>query len=412
MRQPIQISLVLISIFLLVSCTDDMQSPATMVEVVTEEDYARGPNDGRLLEESDFTIELAIFETGVPPEFRAWATYQNSPVGPQDVDLDVTLTRLGNEINVIGFALAGDMLRGDTVIYEPHSFFVTIDAKYRNINYHWDYESLEGRTTILPEMSAAFGIETDIAGPATLQQSLDVVGRITANYEYSRDISARFDGLVQSVEASIGDFINQGDNLVTIESNQSLIPYTITAPISGVITQRNINPGEQSNGQTLLTIMDTSNVWADLSIFPGDRSQVQIGAPVTIYSLANAEPVKGIIDRFNITVGTNQTIIARVAIENRNGLFSPGTFVEGKIKTGEIPVPLAVKRTGLQPFRDFTVVYAKFGNDYEVRMLELGRQDEQWIEVLGGLNPDTEYVSENSYILKADIEKSGASHDH
>ena len=411
MRQPFQLIWICISIFLLVSCGDEPRSPVTMVAEEIE-DYERGPNNGRLLEDGDFAIELAIFETGVPPEFRAWATYLDSPVGPQDVDLEVTLTRLGDELNVIGFVPAGGMLRGDTVVYEPHSFFVAIDARFRNINYHWDYESLEGRTTILPEMSAAFGIETDIAGPATLQQSLNVVGRITSNNEYSRDITARFDGLVQSVEVSIGDFVNQDDKLLTIESNQSLISYTIIAPISGVITQRNINPGEQSNGQTLLTIMDTSSVWADLSIFPGDRSQVKIGAAVTISSPVNEESVQGTIARFNIAVGINQTIIARVAIENRNGLFSPGTFVEGKIKTGEIPIPLAVKRTGLQPFRDFTVVYAKIGNDYEVRMLELGRQDKQWIEVLGGLDPGTEYVSENSYIIKADIEKSGASHDH
>ena len=45
-------------------------------------------------------------------------------------------------------------------------------------------------------------------------------------------------------------------------------------------------------------------------------------------------------------------------------------------------------------------------------MLELGRQDKEWVEVLGGLKSGTEYVSENSFLLKADVEKSGASHDH
>ena len=45
-------------------------------------------------------------------------------------------------------------------------------------------------------------------------------------------------------------------------------------------------------------------------------------------------------------------------------------------------------------------------------MLDLGRVAGDWVEVLGGLNAGTEYVSENSYIIKADIEKSGASHDH
>ena len=75
-------------------------------------------------------------------------------------------------------------------------------------------------------------------------------------------------------------------------------------------------------------------------------------------------------------------------------------------------MPLAVKRIGLQAFRDFTVVYAQIGDEYEVRMLELGRQDDTWAEVLGGLEPGTSYVTENSYVIKADIEKLGASHDH
>jgi cobalt-zinc-cadmium efflux system membrane fusion protein len=45
-------------------------------------------------------------------------------------------------------------------------------------------------------------------------------------------------------------------------------------------------------------------------------------------------------------------------------------------------------------------------------MLELGRQDDTMAEVLGGIEPGANYVSGNSYLIKADIEKSGASHDH
>ena len=45
-------------------------------------------------------------------------------------------------------------------------------------------------------------------------------------------------------------------------------------------------------------------------------------------------------------------------------------------------------------------------------MLETGRSDGRMTEVLGGLEPGTEYVVGNSYLIKADIDKSGASHDH
>ena len=45
-------------------------------------------------------------------------------------------------------------------------------------------------------------------------------------------------------------------------------------------------------------------------------------------------------------------------------------------------------------------------------MLDLGQQDAVWVEVLVGLDGGTNYVTTNSYVIKADIEKSGASHDH
>jgi len=73
---------------------------------------------------------------------------------------------------------------------------------------------------------------------------------------------------------------------------------------------------------------------------------------------------------------------------------------------------LAVRTKALQRFRDFTVVFAKVGDTYEVRMLELGRRTPEWTEVLGGLEPGTEYVTDGAFLIRADIDKSGASHDH
>jgi cobalt-zinc-cadmium efflux system membrane fusion protein len=102
----------------------------------------------------------------------------------------------------------------------------------------------------------------------------------------------------------------------------------------------------------------------------------------------------------------------RITLDNAQRRWTPGLFVEGAIHVGESAVPLAVKRSGLQGFRDFTVVFVQVGDTYEVRMLELGRQDDTWIEVRDGLKPGARYVAQNSYLIKADIEKSGASHDH
>jgi cobalt-zinc-cadmium efflux system membrane fusion protein len=86
--------------------------------------------------------------------------------------------------------------------------------------------------------------------------------------------------------------------------------------------------------------------------------------------------------------------------------------VEGAITVSRQAVPLAVRTRALQRFRDFTVVYMKAGETYEVRMLQLGRRTSEWTEVLGGLEPGTEYVTDNAFLIRADVEKSGATHDH
>ncbi|TMS64034.1 secretion protein HlyD, partial [Pseudoalteromonas sp. S1731] len=59
-------------------------------------------------------------------------------------------------------------------------------------------------------------------------------------------------------------------------------------------------------------------------------------------------------------------------------------------------VDMAVKAESLKGFRDFTVVYGKFEDQYEVRMLELGRKSAEWVEVLRGIPLGTEYVTTTS----------------
>ena len=398
----------------IVACSGDPQpgSPAAAVEAAADEAQERGPNNGILLRDGDFVVELAIFETGVPPEYRAWATSGGRSLQPEDFDLEVRLTRLGNRIDEIGFRPQGAYLLGDTVIYEPHSFTVSIDATYGSGSHRWEYDSFEGRTQISTEMAEAFGIETMLAGPVTLEETVTVYGNIVPNTERIRQVSARFDGAIRTVDVFLGEVVTEGQTLATVESNESLNVYSITAPIDGVLTERVAHAGEQTGGRPLFTIIDTSSVWVKLAVFPGDRARVRLGANVSIAPATGGAAVMGTISYINVMIDANQAVAARVELDNTDGAWPPGTYVTAEIQVGEYEVPLAVRRSGLQSFRDFTVVYAQIGDEYEVRMLDLGRQAGDWAEVLGGLDPGTRYVTENSYVLKADIEKTGAVHDH
>ncbi len=75
-------------------------------------------------------------------------------------------------------------------------------------------------------------------------------------------------------------------------------------------------------------------------------------------------------------------------------------------------VPLAVPKDAIQTIRDWSVVFIKVNDTYEARPLKLGKSDGKWVEVLSGLKPDAEYVTGNSFAVKAEIGKSGATHSH
>jgi cobalt-zinc-cadmium efflux system membrane fusion protein len=404
--------LILAMLASLAGCERGAQGMAGGAAMDPAEDAPGGAHGGRLLIDGDFSLELAIVETGIPPEYRAWAMQGDEPIAPNAIDLTVELTRLGGVIDRIAFAPLGDYLRGNQTVYEPHSFDVRVTAVAAGITHQFAYESHEGRTSIPAQAASAAGIETAVAGPGRIVETVQLFGTISPAPTRVREVTARFAGLIGAVHAEIGDRVARGDALVSIESNESLQSYTVTAPIGGVITARHAEPGEQAGDAALFEVADYSTVWAELSAFPRDRARLAVGQSADIRAdngAAATAPISYLAPAGN---RGSQSVTARVVLANPDGRWTPGQFIEGRITVAESAVALAVPVSALQTFRDFTVVFARVGDTYEVRMLELGRRDDAHVEVLGGLPPGSEYVIENSYLIKADIEKSGASHDH
>jgi len=389
----------------------DLAEPTT-TESAGEAEFERGSNGGRLLTDGDFTLELAIFEAGVPPEFHAWTTSGGAAVAPRDVDLTVELRRLGGEIDRIDFSPQGEFLRGNATVHEPHSFDVTIVARHAGREHRFEYESYEGRTTIAADVARDAGIGTAVAGPGTISDELVLYGAIAPDATRVRTVHARFPGVIRGVSRNVGDTVRTGDALATIESNESLQTYTVAAPIGGTVTARHAAPGEQTDADALFEIADFSSVWAELDVFSRDRARLKTGLPV-LMTADDDTAATGSID-YLAPVGdrASQRVTARVTLDNADARWTPGRFVEGRVTIGTTPVELAVPLSALQRFRDFEVVFAEVGDVYEVRMLKLGRRDARFVEVLEGLAPGTVFVTDNSYLIKADIEKAGASHDH
>lgn len=374
---------------------------------------AKGPHGGRLLGDRDFQIELTIFESGVEPQFRAYAYADERPVPPGEVSLSVELMRLGGQIDVFAFAPREDYLLGDGVVTEPHSFTVSVTATRAGATRNWSYDSFEGRTRIDAEMAAASGIATEIAGPALLREILLLHGTVVPDPQRVFVLHARFPGVIREVRKRIGDRVQAGETVAVIESNESLQRYNLTAPAAGIVVSRTSNPGIAIDEQPVMTIADLSTVWVELAAFQHDATRVQPGQEVVVRDVDGHQAETGKVDSIApIGSAASQSLTVRISLPNDAGRWRPGLFVTGEIAVAEYEVPIALRRDALQSFRDWDVVFEQVGDEYEVRPLQLGRADGARVEVLDGIAPGASYVTTGSYVIKADIEKSGATHDH
>ena len=276
---------------------------------------------------------------------------------------------------------------------------------------HGEHE--EGKAEISPDAAKLTGVEVQKAGSAIVAMTTPLNGRITLNENTTANVRARFPGFVKSVHVNLGDTVKKGQKLATVESNESLKTYSVTAPMDGVILRRETNIGDVTDGKELFVIADLSTVWAKYHIFPRDVSNVKKGQDVVVHTLDEKTRQSAQISMlFPTTDALSQTVIAIAELPNEQGVWRPGMTIEGDIKIGEKQAAIAVPRGALQFMEDQQVVFIQNGNTYEPRPVTVGMTGTDNAEIISGLKRGETYVSAGSFVIKADILKGTAAHEH
>ena len=379
------------------------------------EEAKQGAHGGRLLEADGHAVELAIAETGRPPTYQAWLYRDGKPLPGDAGSVEVRLKRLGDlsERHVLKPQADGSLM-ADSVVGEPHSFDVEVVAKIGGKSLRWTYASYEGRTVIPAKIAADSGIRVVAAGPGDIADQHELQGLLTPVEGRTANVMARFPGPIRALRANVGDRVRAGQPLATVESNLSLTDYTVSSPIAGVVMARSATVGGvASEGTPLFEIADLSSLWVDVHVFGADAQHIQPGVPIEVTRLSDGAKAEATLERvLPGTATASQSTVARATIPNADGLWRPGSAVKVRVTVARKPAALAVPLSALQRFRDWDVVFIRVGDTYEVRPVELGERDAERVEVRSGLKPGDQVVVAQSYLVKADIEKSGASHDH
>jgi cobalt-zinc-cadmium efflux system membrane fusion protein len=265
-----------------------------------------------------------------------------------------------------------------------------------------------------PELTAErarnAGIEVAVAGEAQIRTTLTLHGTIRPNAEREQDIRARYPGVVRDVSKRVGDQVAASDELLRVESNESLQTYPIRSPIPGRIIERRTNPGDTVDSTTvLLRVADLSTVWVEFALFARDLGQVRPGMTVS-FAGANADEKAEARINYVAPAGQadSQSVVARAVVDNRQGRWVPGQFVTGEVVIADTQAPVAVSPAALQELQGKTVVFVEKGAGFEARSVQLGKRSRTAVEVLAGITAGERYAAANSYLIKADRLKNEA----
>jgi cobalt-zinc-cadmium efflux system membrane fusion protein len=193
------------------------------------------------------------------------------------------------------------------------------------------------------------------------------------------------------------------------EPDDAFALYQVVSPFAGTVIGKHIVLGEVIDEESeVYVIADLATVWVDLAISQNAISSVQEGHAVTVHFTdgSEAETKIGLVSP--IVMSDTRTALARATLDNTDGLFRPGTFVEAGVHVPAKEESVVVPKASLQLVNDRPCVFVWGDSAFEMREVVTGVADGVQIEILKGLCAGEAVASENAFHLKAAYVKSMA----
>jgi cobalt-zinc-cadmium efflux system membrane fusion protein len=194
------------------------------------------------------------------------------------------------------------------------------------------------------------------------------------------------------------------------QSEATLRRQEVRSPISGHVVERKVELGVAVGRDQLETelfvIADLDRVWVELAVSPDDVPLVAMGAMVSVAARAGTERTEGKVV-FISPMLDRDTRLARVVaeIDNKDGVWRPGSFVTAGIEFEHRQVPLAAPAGAIQSMETGPVVFVRTPEGFAARQVKLGQSDDRTVEVVSGLREGETIAVSNTFLLKAEMLK-------
>ncbi|MCI0364795.1 MAG: efflux RND transporter periplasmic adaptor subunit [Phycisphaerales bacterium] len=195
------------------------------------------------------------------------------------------------------------------------------------------------------------------------------------------------------------------------KNNDTSSMLMVTASFDGLVVERSAVLGEVVEPSTpLVSIADTSVMWAMLDLIEADLAVVKTGqqASVTVDGLAG-KSFGGRLTWISTQIDPKtRTLKARVELDNGEGLLRANMFGRARISAGESRVAITIPKEAVQWEGCCNIAFVRSDTDdktFQPARLVLGFDTGDGYEVVDGLKPGDMIVTKGSFILKNEILK-------
>lgn len=197
---------------------------------------------------------------------------------------------------------------------------------------------------------------------------------------------------------------------------ESLRRQELRAPIDGRIAERRVElgslVGREGQESELYVIVDPRVVWVELSVSPADLAAVRAGQTISV-SGPNGDTARATVIFVSPLLDPN-TRAARVvaSLDNSDGRWQPGAYVSAELTRERASVDVTVPPSALQVLNGGTVVFVRTEAGFSPRKVVVGRRGRRAVEITRGLAAGERIATANTFVLKAELGKSEAAHQH
>lgn len=262
-----------------------------------------------------------------------------------------------------------------------------------------------GPVVLTDEAIKNLGIQTITANPVPLQRTIAMIGRIEGLPERLAKIAPRTDGRVAEILVKLGDRVTAGQPVLRFEPRTvGNPPVILNSPINGFVVRQEASLGQALNPDTvLMEVADYSQVLArgmtfespDLSLIkPGQNARVRL-------DVFSDRLFEGKVQRLDVGLEReSRTFEVYVLLDNPDLQLRPNMQASVAIAIGESQEVLAVPQRAVLGDLGNLFVFVRDGNTFERRNVVLGMKAGDQVEIIEGVLPGDNVVTEGQYQLQ------------